>query len=194
MPRRDLHTDILEAGTRVIRRVGMTRTTTKEVAVEAECSEGSLYYHFSDRGDLLAHIVGASLDSARRDLEALADSLGEEPEPQALRALITGLLNSYVDLIGLTAPLLGDSEVLHRFRGLVEPTGLPGPHEVVSDYVARRQSQGVFEAGIDPSVAALVVAGACHHHALEVHLVGTSVPSLDVVAERITALLHPALT
>ena len=195
MAKRDLRSSILQAAERVVHRSGMASTTTKEVAAEAGCSQGSLYNHFRDRADLLANVVMARMDAERHEMEAVAARLEGEDEPGALVALLTALLDADAALIGLSAPLLGDSEVLDRFRAIAAETGLRGPHVVVGEYVERRRAAGVFRSDADPAAAALALGGAVHQLALERHLEGgTSSPTGRAAVEPIAALVYEGLS
>lgn len=195
MAKRDLRSSILDAAERVVQRQGMAQTTTKEVAAEAGCSQGSLYNHFRDRADLLANVVVARMDAKRQEMETLAAELEGKDEPAALRTLLAALLDADTALIGLSAPLLGDIDVLDRFRTMAAETGVRGPHVVVAEYVERRRAQGVFQADADPAVAALVLGGAIHQVALERHLHGGPPPETGPgVIEGIVALVYDALS
>jgi AcrR family transcriptional regulator len=47
---------LLDAAERVIRTKGLAAASTREIAREAGCADGTLYNHFSDRADLFAII------------------------------------------------------------------------------------------------------------------------------------------
>src|SRR5215218_11172017 len=44
---------LVDAAERVLRSKGLARATTKEIAREAGCAEGTLYLHFADKLDLI---------------------------------------------------------------------------------------------------------------------------------------------
>ena len=44
---------LVDAAERVLRSKGLARATTKEIAREAGCAEGTLYLHFADKLDLV---------------------------------------------------------------------------------------------------------------------------------------------
>lgn len=195
MAKRDLRSSILDAAERVVRRDGMAHTTTKEVAAEAGCSQGSLYNHFRDRAELLANVVVAGMEAKRQEMETLAAGLQDDDEPAALAALLAGLLEADAALIGLSAPLLGDMDVLERFRTIARDIGLRGPHDVVVGYAERRRAQGVFRSDVDGATAALVLGGATHELALERHLHGgaSSASTRDAIGS-VVALVYRGLS
>jgi AcrR family transcriptional regulator len=57
----ELRDRIIEAADQVIRTNGLSRTTTKEIARIAGCSEGSLYNHFQSKEDLFVHVMKGML-------------------------------------------------------------------------------------------------------------------------------------
>jgi len=56
--RTDTRSSILEAAERVIRDRGMSSATTKEIARQAGCAEGSIYRYFQDKHTLMTEING----------------------------------------------------------------------------------------------------------------------------------------
>lgn len=64
---------IINAGRRVLRRVGAFRLTIDLVAAEARCAKGLIHYHFGTKTQLLSELLRrASQDRLRRWREALA--------------------------------------------------------------------------------------------------------------------------
>ena len=176
MVRRDLRLVILEAAERVVDRGGMTRATTRDVAAEAGCGEGSIYNHFRDRPALLAAVVVHKVRRETDQLSALMQSVTAKREAGATVELIEALLRTYHSLIAFTAPALADGDVLDRLRDELTSGGgwVGGVQEVVQRHIVERQSRGELDRDVDAQVAALLVTGACHEHALHSHLFGVS--------------------
>ena len=175
MARRDLRLVIIEAAERVVDRNGMTRTTTRDVAAEAGCAEGSIYNHFRDRPALLASAAVHTLGRETERLVSLQEALTTKREAAATVELLEALLASYRALISFTAPALADAEILDRLREQLAAGGtwVNGLQDVVRRHIVQRQQRGELAAGIDAGVAAVLVTGACHEHALHAHLFGT---------------------
>jgi AcrR family transcriptional regulator len=62
---------ILQAALRVFDSKGYERATTKEIAAEADVSEGILYYYFESKRDILIQLVNAYNESIIAELEEL---------------------------------------------------------------------------------------------------------------------------
>ncbi|GCE20017.1 TetR/AcrR family transcriptional regulator [Dictyobacter kobayashii] len=62
---------ILEATERLIRLKGLSRATTKEIAREAGCAEGTLYKHFEHKEDLFLTIIQEHLPTLIEELGRL---------------------------------------------------------------------------------------------------------------------------
>jgi AcrR family transcriptional regulator len=62
---------ILRAAIRVFEAKGYERATTKEIADEADVSEGVLYYYFESKRDLLLHLVRAYDETVIAEMEEL---------------------------------------------------------------------------------------------------------------------------
>jgi AcrR family transcriptional regulator len=62
---------ILQAAMRVFEAKGYERATTKEIAAEADVSEGVLYYYFESKRDLLIHLAQAYNESIIAEIEEL---------------------------------------------------------------------------------------------------------------------------
>jgi DNA-binding transcriptional regulator YbjK len=80
---------IAEAALTVVARDGVERLTHRAVAVEADVPLGSTTYHYADRDDLLLAALERAVEQERRNLDAWAARLGEEPDlPRALTDLV----------------------------------------------------------------------------------------------------------
>src|SRR6202051_4953456 len=76
--------EILDATGRLIRNRGLARVTTREIAREAGCAEGTLYKHFENKDDLFLAVVmepwrrfETALDPAAAAHTAIAKNLGQ---------------------------------------------------------------------------------------------------------------------
>ncbi len=65
---------ILEAAAHVFARKGYGQATTREIAEEADVSEGSIFYHFGSKRDLLLNIMDQLIvDATMREMLAQTD-------------------------------------------------------------------------------------------------------------------------
>lgn len=69
---------ILDAAAALFGRKGFHRTTTKDIALEAEVSEGTLYNYFKSKDDMLIGII-TRVTEAQNGGEELDDTLSEPP-------------------------------------------------------------------------------------------------------------------
>ncbi|MFE4293956.1 MULTISPECIES: TetR/AcrR family transcriptional regulator [unclassified Streptomyces] len=158
---------ILDAAARLMGTVGLTRTTTKEIAREAGCSEAALYKHFRDKEEIF---VGVLHERAPRFTDALARLPGRVGEGEVAGHLEevarVGVL-FYRGTFPMAASLFASPDLLVAHRKRLGLDG-SGPHEVsrsVAAYLAAEQELGRVSPDIDPDAAALLLVGACFHRA-----------------------------
>lgn len=194
MGRRDVRRDILEAAEALAMSKGFSGVTTKEVARAADCSEGSIYNHFTDRADLLSQVV------ADRMLAVLADLSGEGYEIDAdgsLTELITRVAGAYAQLIALSTSLFADPDVLARFNAVLQEheASPDGIRVAIAQRLSRAQEAGVVRADVDADSVALLITGTCHEAALHAYLGGHAAggpsPAVDAVTDTLHVLLRP---
>jgi AcrR family transcriptional regulator len=186
----------MQAAEEVGRRVGLARVTTKEVAAAANCSEASIYYHFENRNDLLAELVARRFAELDEHVSGFQLSDGDRPV-ERLAALVTVVMEAFVELIGLSAPLFADPDVLAQFR-LVLIKRSVSPHGIqatVASHLKEQQRDGNLRDDVNADVLALLIVGACHELALEAHLMGTADGSTPATAaQEIATTLAVMLT
>lgn len=141
-------------------RYGYQATTIDRIAKAAGVTKGALYYHFTDKEELLFEAVknrvGQFERRVARDLSSITNAgqaLGEiarvcfdHATKSNHRRLIVTLMVESLD----TNPRLAAEfrEMMHRFRAFLR------------DIVRGGQERGEFRADADPDVAAEVYAGA----------------------------------
>jgi AcrR family transcriptional regulator len=154
---------LVAAAERVLRTRGLARATTKEIAREAGCAEGTLYLHFADKLDLVRAVHERLLPSFIELVHRLPERAGQGTVEGNLTELATGALDLYRDLLPLGSSLFADPELLTRFRGLLAARGA-GPHrawEPVAAYLRAEQALGRVAGEADPEAAAVLLLGAC---------------------------------
>ena len=154
---------LVDAAERVLRTKGLARATTKEIAREAGCAEGTLYLHFADKLDLVRAVHEKLLPAFIEVVRHLPERAGTGTVAGNLTELARSALRLYRDVLPLGSSLFADPELLRRFRVLLADRG-GGPHrawEPVVAYLRAEQALGRVAAGADPAAAALLLLGAC---------------------------------
>jgi AcrR family transcriptional regulator len=154
---------LVEAAERVLRTRGLARATTKEIAREAGCAEGTLYLHFADKLDLVRAVHERLLPAFVELVKQLPERAGGGTVAGNLTELAGGALRLYRDLLPLGSSLFADPELLGRFRALLAERG-GGPQrawEPVVAYLRAEQALGRVDPAADPAAAAVLLLGAC---------------------------------
>jgi AcrR family transcriptional regulator len=170
----ELYDRILEAAEHVVRTNGLSRTTTKEIARVASCSEGSLYNHFESKEDLFLQLLKGHLPYFLAVLFKLpklkvTGNVIDNLEEVAHAALI------YYDVsIAMTASMFTEPNFMERHRPGFQQRN-EGPHranEIVANYLLSEQKLGRINSGINASNAADLLLGACFQHSFHFYFLG----------------------
>jgi AcrR family transcriptional regulator len=154
---------LVDAAERVLRSKGLARATTKEIAREAGCAEGTLYLHFADKLDLVRAVHEKLLPAFVEVVRHLPERAGTRTVEENLTDLAGWALRLYRDMLPLGSSLFADPELLGRFRDRLAERG-GGPHrawEPVVAYLRAEQALGRVAADADPAAGALLLLGAC---------------------------------
>ena len=144
---------ILDACDKLIQTLGLARVTTKQLARETGLSEGALYRHFEHKQDVFLAVF-------EKHVRVLAQMLSEHVAghgavEQNLREIALAILRYYEQLIPLSASFFADTDLLARFRALLEQLGGPDRlHYRVATYIEEEQRLG----RIAPALPALSIA------------------------------------
>ncbi|HSK17400.1 MAG TPA: TetR/AcrR family transcriptional regulator [Gaiellaceae bacterium] len=162
-----LRRTIVEAADRVIREHGLAGTTTREIAREAGCAEGSIYVHFEDKIDLVIAVILEGEPHFARLVE-LPGSAGEGTVEANLAAWADEVLALMGDNLPIFLALLGDRAVFDRFAERMHErgTGLIAAVGAAAAYVRAEQELGRIDPAADPEVVAGAIVGACRDQAL----------------------------
>ena len=169
----DRRQQLIETALDVFSRKGFDGATTREIAAEAGVTEAIIFRHFANKQALCAAVVQAKRDLAATDRSmASVKSFTERNDDAGLfREIARVILACYREdprheRVMLYAALEGQSEALIEHREFSEPI-----MQVLTDYVARRQKEGVLKPG--PPVAIIVaIAGMAAHFAMMTGLFG----------------------
>jgi AcrR family transcriptional regulator len=129
---------IVDACGKLIQTIGLARVTTKELARATGLSEGALYRHFDHKEDVFLAVF-------EKHVRVLAHVLSEHVAGHGtvegnLREIGLAILRYYEQLIPLSASFFADTELLTRFRALLQQIGEPERlHYLVSAYIEEEQ-------------------------------------------------------
>ncbi|MET9030846.1 TetR/AcrR family transcriptional regulator [Nocardia sp. NPDC004168] len=155
---------ILRATADIIRREGLTALTTKKVAIEAGCAEGTIFNQFGDKGGLLAAVLASALP----ETQSLYESVNEVRQLDlgaALTIVILKLLDFYRASYPLVASALAERTLFDRYAAAHREKGT-GPHQswtVVRGLMQAYAARGALRHDVDIDMLALQVVGACQN-------------------------------
>jgi AcrR family transcriptional regulator len=192
---------LVDAAERVLRSKGLARATTKEIAREAGCAEGTLYLHFADKLDLVRAVHEKLLPAFIEVARHLPGRAGTRTVEENLTELARSALRLYRDMLPVGSSLFADPELLRRFRARLAEQGA-GPHrawEPVVAYLRAEQALGRVGLAADPAAAALLLLGACEQLTFVELMTGPETlpfrdrpdPAAELVATLLTGLSPP---
>ncbi|MFD1953269.1 TetR/AcrR family transcriptional regulator [Paenibacillus thailandensis] len=193
----DLKSRIAEAAERVLLTNGLAKTTTKEIAKAAGCSEGSLYNHFKSKEDLFLHVLRNQLKNLMAALTSLQSLAGTSPVRDNLKRVALAALGDFNASMSLICSIFSDPNILYRHReGFTERN--EGPHranEAVEAYLLKEKQLGRIGDRVDARAAADLLLGSCFQHAFQLNFLGReeSLEEQAQFADRVLDLLSPGL-
>ncbi|GIO14225.1 TetR family transcriptional regulator [Cohnella xylanilytica] len=193
----DLKSKIAEAAERVLLANGLAKTTTKEIARAAGCSEGSLYNHFKSKEDLFLHVLRGQLKNLMGALSKLQGLAGQETVRANLERVAFAALEDFGASMPLICSVFSEPGILLRLReGFAQRN--EGPHranEAVEAYLEREKQLGRIGEGTDPRAIADLLLGSCFQHAFQTNFLGReeSEEDRDRFAKRVLDPLFAAL-
>jgi AcrR family transcriptional regulator len=185
--------EILRATLDLLRERGIAKLTTREVAERAGVSEGSIFYHFSDRFGLLKAVFEQSLDT----LQMLSVAAHVEDDVRATLSGFSDAICRFLDS-GLEVLMAAQADVELRRAVVVFLTENDyGPHRGISgigSYLARKQEAGLVRADVDPKVVGYLVVSDAFHRSGQPKLFDHSrgVPDRESFFDTLMTLIEPA--
>jgi len=147
---------ILAASLDILRERGASRLTTREVATRAGVSEGSVFYHFTDRTGLLTAVIEDSLTSLM-DVNPAAQAEVAE----TLEALTAGMERFLDKVLIVVIAAQSDAELRTGMADFLRSNDF-GPHRGVNGiagYLRAQQRGGLVRADIDPEAVGAMLLG-----------------------------------
>lgn len=194
----DTRDRILDAAADVLTRLGLARTTTKEIARAAGCSEALLYKHFRDKEEIFLGVLKERLPQLASTLATLPARAGTGSVREHLVEVVELAVRFYDGGMAIGSSMLADPVLVERQREWLRARG-GGPHTanaLLAAYLRAEQAAGRVAADADADGAAALLLGACYQRAFFVRLMGTEplVPTEEFVAGVVGAALRGLLT
>ena len=164
--RTDTRSSILEAAERLIRDRGMASATTREIAREARCAEGSIYRYFEDKHALMTEIIGTRYSGFFQFVEALPQRAGTGTIAATLEEVGRTSIDFYRGIVPMACGAIADRELLLQHREFFQ-TNKSGPNKFIrslTEYLRKEQRNGRIADGAAPELVAHVFLGACFAH------------------------------
>ncbi|WP_329028322.1 MULTISPECIES: helix-turn-helix domain-containing protein [unclassified Streptomyces] len=158
---------LVDAAHQLMLTKGLARTTTKEIAKAAGCSEAALYKHFLSKEELFVVVLKERLP--RIDLRQLTDDpgAGERSVEENLAVIARQAALFYEQSFPIAASLYAEPTLKERHDAAMRELGT-GPHlpiRGVATYLRAEQTAGRVRADADTYAAASLLLGACAQRA-----------------------------
>lgn len=146
--------EIMEAAAQVFAERGYANTTTKEIALTADVSEGTLYNYFNSKRDILLAIV----DEQQGAIEKTLASVGRLENQEDIVTLVYYALNSFLTRLPFTRAALAEAWVDDTILQEFVTTRLQRVTQLVQAFIAECVTAGFFRP-FDPALITPMVIG-----------------------------------
>ncbi|MFC9174649.1 MULTISPECIES: TetR/AcrR family transcriptional regulator [Streptomyces] len=156
---------IVDAAHELMGSIGLARTTTKEIARAAGCSEAALYKYFPSKEELFVTVLKERLPKLGGLLGDLV--AGEGSVEANLTEVARQAALFYAQTFPMAASLYAEPQLKHRHEEGLRELGT-GPHTPIQGldaYLRAEQRAGRVHAGADTYAAASLLLGACAQRA-----------------------------
>lgn len=190
---------ILEAAERVVRERGLARTTTKEIARAAGCSEAALYKHYKDKADLVIAMIMTIISrpgALCQHLLELPARAGTQSLEEMLTALAGCAIGDYSQAMAMCNAMFAEPDLLEQYRRRLIELGVSPriPLRELADFLRAEQAAGRVSKHADPDAASALLLGACFYRAFLDSLLGEGAEGVpDFIRTTVSGLL-PTLT
>ena len=174
---------ILEGAKKVVREKGLAGATTREIAREVGCADGTLYVHFADRVELFLALLRQSLPPMTEPLRELEYLAGRGTVRANLEKVVGGALAFMREVVPLVASLFAEPELLRAHREELRWRN-EGPHlsmMAVDNYIRAEQRLGRIDKRVNPKAVYALLYGACLHRVFISHFLGQPIGPPDEV-------------
>lgn len=197
MEQKPTRTRLVDAARDLMRTAGLARTTTKEIAKAAGCSEAALYKYFSSKEELFVTVLNERLPR----LGDLLGTLAVDPKGRGVEENLAEIARQaalfYEQTFPMAASLYAEPQLKRRHEEGMRELG-SGPHkpiEGLAGYLRAEQRHGRISADADPEAAAALLLGACVQRCFAWEMAPDGPPqSLDDFARSIARTLMRGLS
>ncbi|QLC90760.1 TetR/AcrR family transcriptional regulator [Priestia megaterium] len=170
----DLKNKIVEATERVLLTNGLAKTTTKEIARAAGCSEGSLYNHFRNKEDIFLYILQGKLKNLMEALTLLQSLEGKETVRRNLKRVALAALEDYYSSMSLICSIFSEPKILlrHREDFILRNESPYAANEAVEAYLLKEKNIGRISEKLHSRTVADLLLGSCFQHAFQLNFLG----------------------
>lgn len=183
---------ILDATERIIQAKGIARVTTKEIAREAGCAEGTLYKHFEHKEDLFLSVLQRHLPTF---VEAVNEGMaGKETVQRNVERIALAAIEYYDKLVPLATAFFADTDLLARHREMMNQMQ-GGPERIferVASYIEAEQRLGRIDTQLSPLNTAALILGPCFQYVFNRHFRGSN-PFDQTDEEFVTGLVQAVM-
>jgi AcrR family transcriptional regulator len=170
----DKRRQILEAAERVFRSKGLSKTTTREIARDAGCAEGTLYLHFDDRVALFCAVLDECLPDVKEPLYQLKDLVGKRTVRLNLEMVVAAYLSLHQRIQAAICSIFAEPELLQTYRERLIERG-KGPHiseGILIDYIRAEQRICRIGRRAAPEAISSMLLGACFYRVMIARFMG----------------------
>ncbi|MFI5657479.1 TetR/AcrR family transcriptional regulator [Streptomyces sp. NPDC051684] len=161
---------IVDAAHELMLSIGLTRTTTKEIAKAAGCSEAALYKYFANKEELFVTVLGERLPKLGSLLGRLLEEGAGDPG-RTVEQNLTDIAHEaalfYEQTFPMAASLYAEPKLKRRHEEVMRELGT-GPHKPIQGldaYLRAEQQAGRIGPEADTYAAASLLLGACSQRA-----------------------------
>ncbi|ORT59688.1 TetR/AcrR family transcriptional regulator [Streptomyces sp. CB03238] len=175
---------ILDAAHALWLDVGLARTTTKEIAKAAQCSEAALYKYYGSKEELFIGVLRERLPRLAPLLHSLAADPGDRGIEENLTEIARQAAYFYAQSFPIAASLYAETRLKARHDAAMRDLGT-GPHlpiEALDAYLRAERAAGRIRADADTFAAASLLLGACAQRAFAYDATVGKEPPQDVDA------------
>ncbi|MFF3321304.1 TetR/AcrR family transcriptional regulator [Streptomyces sp. NPDC002889] len=154
---------IVDAARELMLSLGLARTTTKEIAKAAGCSEAALYKHFANKEELFVTVLNERLPKLGPLLTGLVIDSGGRSVEENLTEIARQAALFYEQTFPMAASLYAEPQLKRRHEEVMRELNT-GPHKPIQGldaYLRAEQGAGRISQDADTYAAASLLLGAC---------------------------------
>jgi AcrR family transcriptional regulator len=161
----DKRRQILEAAERVFRSKGLAKATTREIARDAGCADGTLYVHFDDRLSLFSAVLDEYVPDIKESLQQLQELVGKRTVRLNLEMVAARYLTFLQRALGAICSIFAEPELLeaHRKKLRIQGKGPQVSEGMLLSYIRAEQELGRIDPNAAPEALSSMLLGGCFY-------------------------------